>query len=348
MEVFDTTIIGGGPAGLYSAFYAGLRAMNVQLIEAQTYLGGKLNLYSEKIIWDIGGIPPMPAGQVITHLIDQAKTFNPVIRTGETINGIKKTADGNFQLETSKGRTYLSKTLLLAMGNGILDPIPDPFFTNEGERLDNVHVSLTDFERMKDKRVMISGGGNSAVDWANALAPIAKEVILVYRREHLKGHEAEVEKVLSGPVTCKLQSDLISKTLTPDEAGIAAITVRDAKTGQEESVSVDEVIVCHGFNRKNDLFEQNEIGLTVFEEYFVEATSEAKTAIPGLFVLGDAAKYPGKVRLIAGAFQDAVNAVNAAKTYTDPLANAKGTVSTYDDKLKQKVSSVWENYTSEQ
>ncbi|OJF93909.1 NAD(P)/FAD-dependent oxidoreductase [Alkalibacterium sp. 20] len=348
MEVYDVTIIGGGPAGLYSAFYSGLRAMKVQLIEAQPYLGGKLNLYSEKIVWDVGGIPPMPAGQVIQHLIDQAKTFQPTIRTGEKIDGITKETDGNFQIHTTKGSTYLTKTLLLAMGNGILDPIPTPFFTNNGELLNNVHVSVTDFEAMKHKRVFISGGGNSAIDWANTLAPIAKEVILVYRQEEFKGHEAEVERVLSGPVTCILQADLISKKLTPNGSSIETITLQDKETNREETLSVDEVIVCHGFNRKNELFEQNDVGLEVYDDYYVKASPQTETAIPGVFALGDAAKYPGKVHLIAGAFHDAVNAVNAAKTYIDQQANAMGTVSTYADKLKPKVATVWEQYATEQ
>ncbi|MDZ7835655.1 MAG: NAD(P)/FAD-dependent oxidoreductase [Alkalibacterium sp.] len=268
------------------------------------------------------------------------------MRTGEKVNGIKKDADGHFLISTTADHTYLSKTLLLAMGNGILDPKPTPFFTNEGELLENVHVSITEFEEMKGRRILISGGGNSAVDWANAFAPIAEEVILVYRKEHLKGHEAEVEKVLCGPVTCRLQADLIAKTFDASGTRIDSVTIRDQKTGEEETLSVDDVIVCHGFNRENELFDQNEVGLEVFDEYYVEATPQTETAVPGLFVLGDAAKYPGKVHLIAGAFHDAVNAVNEAKTYIDPQANRMGTVSTYDDKLKPKVSTAWEQYTS--
>lgn len=347
MEVYDVTIIGGGPAGLYSSFYSGLRAMNVQIIEAQLYLGGKLNLYSEKIVWDVGGVPPMPAGQFIQHLVNQAKTFQPTIRIGEKVTSLKKRADGNFQLETTKGKTYLTKTILLAMGNGTLDPSPTPFFTNKGETLKNVQIAVTDFEALKQKRVFISGGGQSAIDWANTLAPIAKEVTLVYRREAFKAHESEIERVTSGLVKCKLQADLVDKKLSADGKIIEAITIRNKETAEEEMILVDEVIVCHGFNQKNELFEQNDVGLEVFNEYYVETTPQTKTAIPGIFALGDAASYSGKVHLIAGTFHDAINAVNAAKLYIDPKADAIGTVSTYADKLKPKVAKIWEQYTTE-
>ena len=344
MEIYDVTIIGGGPAGIYSSFYSGLRAMNVQLIEAQPYLGGKLNLYSEKIVWDVGGIPPMPAGQFIEQLIDQAKTFNPTIRTNERIDGIKKTADGNFQLHTTKEKTYLTKTLLLAMGNGTLNPIPSPFFTDNGELLKNVHLSVRDFEAMKQKRIFISGGGQSAIDWANTLAPIAKEVILVYRQEEFKAHESEIDKICSGPVKYRLQADLIEKKITPDGSKIEEITIFNKETKKAETFTVDEVIVCHGFNQKNQLFEQNDIGLKVFDNYYVKTTPKTETDISGVFALGDAANYSGKVHLIAGTFQDAINAVNAAKTYIDPKANAIGMVSTYSDKLRPKVAKVWDQY----
>ncbi|SEL06778.1 thioredoxin reductase (NADPH) [Carnobacterium iners] len=347
MEVYDVTIIGGGPAGLYSSFYSGLREMKVQIIEAQPYLGGKLNLYSEKIVWDAGGIPPMPAGQFIQHLINQAKTFQPTIRTGEKVNGIKKKVDGNFQLQTTKGKTYLTKTLLLAVGNGILDPTPTPFFTNEGRQLKNVQIAVIDFEAMKQKRVFISGGGQSAIDWAKTLAPIAKEVILVYRREAFKGHESEIKRVTNGPVRCIVKADLVEKKLTPDGSTIEAVTILHKETDKEETILVDEVIVCHGFNQKNELFEQNDIGLEVFNDYYVQTTPQTKTVIPGVFALGDAASYTGKVHLIAGAFHDAINAVNAAKLYIDPKADAIGTVSTYADNLKSKVATVWKQYATE-
>ncbi|WP_414839306.1 NAD(P)/FAD-dependent oxidoreductase [Carnobacterium sp. TMP28] len=179
------------------------------------------------------------------------------------------------------------------------------------------------------------------------MAPIAKEVILVYRKEAFKGHESEIKRAMNGPVRCIVKADLMDKKITPDGSKIEAITIFHKEIDKEETILVDEVIVCHGFNQKNDLFEQNDVGLEVFNEYYIETTPQTKTAIHGVFALGDAASYTEKVHLIAGAFHDAINAVNAAKLYIDPKADAIGTVSTYADKLKPKVATVWKQYATE-
>lgn len=122
-EVFDVTIIGGGPAGLFSAFYSGLREMKTKIIEFQPYLGGKVHVYPEKMIWDIGGLQPVPGAQLIEQMVNQGLTFQPEVVLGEKVTSISKDEQGYFVLHTASEKKHYSKTVILAIGGGILKPI---------------------------------------------------------------------------------------------------------------------------------------------------------------------------------------------------------------------------------
>lgn len=121
-EIFDVTIIGGGPAGLYSAFYSGLRGMKTKVIEYQPQLGGKLHVYPEKMIWDVGGHKPLPSAELIEQLIEQGLTFDPTVVLGEKVETISQDADLLFKLTTTRGEEHFSKTVIVAVGSGILNP----------------------------------------------------------------------------------------------------------------------------------------------------------------------------------------------------------------------------------
>lgn len=176
-QLFDVTIIGGGPAGLYSAFYSGLREMKTKIIEFQPFLGGKVHVYPEKMIWDVGGLTPVAGEKLIEQMIQQGLTFQPELVVGEKVTSIQKDDSGHFVIQTSTGEQHLSKTVILAVGGGILKPTKLEIEGAERFEVSNLHYTVKSLARFKGKTVLISGGGNAAIDWANELEPIAKKSI---------------------------------------------------------------------------------------------------------------------------------------------------------------------------
>lgn len=174
-ELFDVTVIGGGPAGLYSAFYSGLREMKTKIIEFQPQLGGKIHVYPEKMIWDVGGLLPVTGDKLIEQLVQQGLTFQPEVVLNTKVESIIRNKDGTFTLKANDGKEHFSKTVIVATGSGILKPQKLSIEGAERFEVSNLNYTVKSLKRFKDKTIIISGGGNSAVDWANELEPIAKK-----------------------------------------------------------------------------------------------------------------------------------------------------------------------------
>src|SRR5690625_642386 len=158
-DLFDVTIIGGGPAGLYSTFYSGLREMKTKLIEYQPSLGGKINVYPEKLIWDVGGVPPISGKMLMEQLIDQAVGFTPTVVLNEKVEAIYRNDDGIFECLSTSGKRHFSKTVLVAVGGGILNPKRLDIKNAEQFETVNLHYSVSSLRKFKEKTVLISGGG---------------------------------------------------------------------------------------------------------------------------------------------------------------------------------------------
>ncbi|MFD1173089.1 NAD(P)/FAD-dependent oxidoreductase [Oceanobacillus picturae] len=330
--MYDVTIIGTGPAGLYSAFYSGLRGMKTKLIDSQAVLGGKIHAYPEKMIWDVGGTPPLLGEQLISQLSEQAVLFDPTVVLNTKVEGISQ-QDGGFLLSTGKGESHTSKTVILATGSGILTPKKVGLAGEEKFIKTNLHYTVKSLARFKDKVVLISGGGNSAVDWANTLEPIAKKVYVTYRKDHLTGHEAEIERLLNSSVEVIYQSVITGLNGTDY---IESVTLNGA-----EQLPVEEVIINHGYDSQNDLLKQSEVDIRMHPEYGIQGTSMAETSVPGIFAAGDAINYDGKVILIASAFHDAANAVNRAKQFIEPTAVKTAMVSSHHESFKTKNKKIY-------
>ncbi|MEK0314466.1 NAD(P)/FAD-dependent oxidoreductase [Cohnella sp. 56] len=335
-NVFDVTIIGGGPAGLYSAFYSGLREMKTKLIEYQPVLGGKVNVYPEKMIWDVGGLTPVTGEQLIQQLIQQGLTFNPEVVLGEKITSITRQGDDIFVLQAASGSLHYSKTVILAVGGGILKPTKLDIEGADRFEVSNLHYTVKSLSRFKGKTVLISGGGNTAIDWANELEPIAEKVYLTYRKETLKGHEAEVTKLNSGSVVCLLNTAIDKLVAAPDHESIRSVMLRSIEDGSTVELPVDEVIINHGYERDSDLLDKSDIAVRMRPDWGIDGTPMSETSVPGLYAAGDILAHDGKLHLIAGAFQDAANAVNKAKQFIAPEANAYGMVSSHNDVFAQR------------
>ncbi|WP_058308648.1 NAD(P)/FAD-dependent oxidoreductase [Gracilibacillus massiliensis] len=332
MNIFEVTIIGGGPAGLYSSFYSGLREMKTKIIEFQPKLGGKIHVYPEKMIWDVGGLLPVTGAQLIDQLVEQGKTFKPTVVLNEKVESITKRADGIFELTGSSGEIHYSKTVIIATGSGILQPQKLEIAGSERFELTNLHYTVQSFQKFKDKVVVISGGRDAAIDMANELEPIAKKVYLTYRRDQLQGHEAAITQLTNSSVEIFFQTMISKLHAQNDKTRIDQVELTNTVTGETTSVQIDEVLINHGFDRDASLLENSDLPIDLIDDFYIPGDSN----VPGLYAAGDKVKYDGKVHLILGAFNDAAKAVNSAKKYLNPDAREVAMVSSHNDMFKEK------------
>jgi len=335
-EVFDITIIGGGPAGLYSAFYSGLREMKTKLIEYQPQLGGKIQVYPEKMIWDVGGQAPIQGAKLIEQLVAQGLTFKPEVVLNEKIEAIGKNEEGLFELTGSSGERHLSKTVIVAVGGGILNPQKLEIEGAERFEVSNLNYTVKSLSRFKGKTVLISGGGNSAIDWANELEPIAEQVYVTYRKNELAGHEAQVKQLMNSSAHCLLNTTITKLIASDGRDAIEWVELTNQETREAALLPVDEVIINHGYERDATLLEQSDLDIEIADGYYIAGSANSESSVPGLFAAGDILQHAGKLNLIAGTFQDAANAVNKAKQFIQPGANGVAMVSSHNDIFKQR------------
>lgn len=314
VEVFDITLIGGGPTGLFGVFYAGMRHAKTKIIESLPELGGQLTaLYPEKYIFDVGGFPRVLAKDLIKNQKEQAFNANPdcTVCLEERVVDLKKLEDGTFELETNKGKHY-SKAVIITAGIGAFEPnrLPNPDAQQyEGKGL-LYHVPKV--EQFKDKQVLVVGGGDSAVDYALMLEPVVKQVTLIHRRDGFRAHDASVNQLFNSKVNVKLFYEL--RTIHGED-WVRGATIFHNKTQEEERLELDNIIVGTGF--KAALGPIKEWGFELKGNQIV-VNSKCETSIEGLYAAGDICWYPGKLRLIATGYGEVATAVNNAKAYIDP------------------------------
>lgn len=312
--IFDITIIGGGPVGLFTAFYAGMRQMSVKIIESLPQLGGQLSaLYPEKFIYDIAGFPKVRAQELIDNLQKQMEQFSPEICLNQSVETIEKQPDGIFKL-TTNSEQHFTKTIIITAGNGAFQPKKLPILSKREKEPTNVHYFIKDLNQFKDRRVVVFGGGDSAVDWSLMLEPIAKEVTIVHRRDAFRAHESSVENLKNSKV--RILTPFVPVELEGDEQ-IQKVVLEEVKGEQKMTLDVDDVIVNYGF--ASSLGPIKDWGLTI-EKNAIVVNQKMETNIEGIFAAGDICTYDGKLKLIACGFGEAPVAVSSAKFYIDPTA----------------------------
>ncbi|HTR81001.1 MAG TPA: NAD(P)/FAD-dependent oxidoreductase [Bacteroidota bacterium] len=318
MEIFDITIIGGGPVGLFASFYAGLRHMRTKIIDALPELGGQLTaLYPEKYIYDVAGFPKVMAKELAKNLIEQALHHDPTICLNSKVESlIPHEIDGQkvLRLTTHKGEEHLTKALLLTVGIGAFVPrrLELPGIENFEGRY--VHYFVRDKKIFKDKELLIVGGGDSAVDWALNLQDTAKHITLIHRRDEFRAHEDSVKKLMASPVDVKLWFEVES---VEGNSSIEKVVVRNNRTSDTEVLNVDQMLLNLGFVAS--LGPLRDWGLEI-EKGDIKVSTKMETNIPGIYAAGDIATFPGKLKLIATGFGEAAIAVNNIKSYIDPKA----------------------------
>jgi len=335
-DIYDVTIIGGGPAGLYSSFYSGLRGLKTKIIESQSQLGGKIHFYLEKIIWDAGGHTPITGQQLIENLVKQGLTFNPTVVLNEKVETIHRDSNGLFNLISHTGQTHISRTVIIAIGSGIIKPQKLKVEGAERYEVTNLHYTVKSLNQFKDKTVLISGGGNTAIDWANELIPIAKKVYITYRKEEFKGHESQVSNLLSSSATCLVNTEILNLISDSSRNYIEFVELKDVTTNEHFQIPVDEVIISHGYEIDASLVKNSPLNIKMVNDFYIHGNSKCETSVQGIYAAGDIIQYEGKLQLIVGTFQDAANAVNQAKSFLDPKANPTGMVSSHNEIFKEK------------
>ncbi|CAH0118347.1 Ferredoxin--NADP reductase [Paenibacillus sp. CECT 9249] len=313
-DIVDIVIIGGGPAGMFAAFYGGMRQASVKMIENMPQLGGQLSaLYPEKYIYDVAGFPKITAQELVDNLKQQMALFDPQICLDERVLNVAKKDERLFEITTNKG-VHQAKAVIITAGVGAFEPrrleLPEAAsFENK-----NLHYFVNDLGQFSGQNVLISGGGDSAVDWALMLEPIAKQVTLVHRRDKFRAHEHSVERLMASKVNVVTFAEI---TALHGGDRIEKVTLADMKTKQTQQIDADAVIVNFGF--VSSLGPIAEWGLQI-ENNSIVVDSRMATNIPGIFAAGDITTYPGKLKLIAVGFGEAPTAVNNAKVYIDPNA----------------------------
>lgn len=312
--VTDIAIIGGGPAGLFATFYAGMRQASVKLIESMPQLGGQLSaLYPEKYIYDVAGFPKVTAQELVNNLIEQANQFNPEYCLDEKVLQVNKKEERLFEIVTQK-QVHLARSVIITAGCGAFEPRKLGVPGSERFEATNLYYFVKDKQAFAGKNVLIAGGGDSAVDWALMLEPIAKSVTLIHRRDKFRAHEHSVEQLYKSSVRVITPREV--ETLHGEDK-IEKVTIFDKKSGAREEIETDAVIVSFGF--VSSLGPIKEWGLEI-ENGAIRVNSRMESNIPGIYAAGDIATYPGKVKLIAVGFGEAPTAVNNAKQYIDPEA----------------------------
>lgn len=314
-DLYDITIIGGGPVGQYAAYYAGLRQMRTKVIDSLPELGGQLTaLYPEKLIYDVAGFPKIYARDLVNNLTEQMMQYNPRVLLDTKISTLEATPD-LIVLTTDRGELHYTKSIVITAGVGAFAPRKPNIDNLERFEGKGVLYSVRNKAALAGKKLMIAGGGDSAFDWAINLADTAAGITLVHRSDRFRAHEDSVVKVLEGGF-CKIKTFHELKSIHGN-GRLTGVTTVDNRTREETLHEVDELLITMGF--VSDLGPIKNWGLTIQGNSIV-VNSRMETAVPRVFAAGDIVTYPGKLKLIATGFGDAATAVNHAKAIIDPSA----------------------------
>ncbi|MEY8445842.1 NAD(P)/FAD-dependent oxidoreductase [Enterococcus ratti] len=312
MEIYDITIIGAGPVGMFAAFYAGMRQAKTKIIDSLPQLGGQLAaLYPEKYIYDIPGFPAIKANELVTNLEKQLTAFNHSFHLNEEVLSIAK-EENLIEITTNKD-THYSKAVILTLGNGSFQP--RKLKLSEATTFENhgLDYFVNNLMKYAGKKVAIAGGGDSAIDWALTLESIASEVYLIHRRTEFRGHEHSVNLLKNSSVNL-LTPYLIDK-LSGENGELSNIRLKMVKSDETIHLMVDSLIVNYGFTSTLD--QLSSWGLESSRNAIV-VNSDMSTSMPGVYAAGDICSYKGKVKLIATGFGEAPTAVNNALHFINP------------------------------
>ena len=331
----DAVIIGAGPVGLFAVFELGLVDIKAHVIDILDKPGGQCaELYPEKPIYDIPALPIVTGQELTERLMEQIKPFGAELHLGERIDSLERTADDRFLLRTDAGTEFLCKIVVIAAGGGSFTPKRPPLAGIEAFEGSSVLYSVRRMEALKDKRVLIVGGGDSALDWTLSLQPLAKSLTLLHRRDDFRAAPHSVEKMRKLVETGDVRL-MIGQVTSLHGSGnqLEAATV-NTKNG-EEKIDVDVMLPFFGLTMK--LGPVADWGLQLNENLIPVDTEKFETSEKGIFAVGDINTYPGKLKLILSGFHEVALMAQQAHKYVYPGKKLLFQYTTSSSSLQKKL-----------
>lgn len=319
MITTDIAIVGAGPVALFAIFEAGLLKMRCHLIDYLPQVGGQLSeIYPKKPIYDIPGFPSVLAQDLIDNLVKQAEPFNPGYTLGERIESLEKRGECDFVLTTNMGTQIQAKVVVIAGGLGCFEPRkPEVSGLEKFENGKGVSYMVLDPEKYRGKKVMLAGGGDSALDWTIFLSDLCSELTLVHRSESFRGAPDSVNKVMKladeGKIRLLLNSNL--SQINGDDV-LKSVGVINTKTNEEQVIEVDNLIPLFGLSPKLGPIEH--WGLNLDKNAIEVNVDDYSTNIPGVYAIGDINTYTNKLKLILCGFHEAALMSHSAYKYMNP------------------------------
>ena len=314
----DVLIIGAGPCGLFAVFELGLLEMKCHLVDILDKIGGQCaELYPEKPIYDIPGVPFITAHGLVDALMLQIKPFAPVFHLQEMVETIEKVGDPLFRITTDLGKVFEAKVVLVAAGGGSFQPKRPPIPGIEAYEDKSVHYSVRKMEAFRDKRLLIVGGGDSALDWTLNLAPIASHLTLLHRRDQFRAAPDSVNKMMALVGEGKIDFVLGQVSALEGAGGQIAKAIVKRNDGSDFHIACDALLPFFGLTMK--LGPVADWGIELKDGGLIPVDTAAfETSVPGIFAIGDINWYPGKLKLILSGFHEAALAAQKAHRYVYP------------------------------
>ncbi|MDX2289657.1 MAG: NAD(P)/FAD-dependent oxidoreductase [Hyphomicrobiaceae bacterium] len=331
----DIVIIGGGPVGLFAVFELGLLDIRAHVVDILDKPGGQCaELYPEKPIYDIPGLPVVTGQELTDRLLEQIKPFAPVFHFGERIDALTPTSDGRFLLRTDRDTAFLAKVVVIAAGGGSFTPKRPPLEGIEAFEGTSVFYSVRRMEDFRDHDVLIVGGGDSALDWTLNLQPIARSLTLLHRRDDFRAAPHSVEK-MRGLVAEGAMQLMIGQVTSLQGSGgqLAGVSVKTSSAVHD--LTVTRLLPFFGLTMK--LGPVADWGLNLEENLIPVDTEKFETSTPGIFAIGDINTYPGKLKLILSGFHEAALMAQKAHRLIYPEKKLMFQYTTSSSSLQKKL-----------
>jgi thioredoxin reductase (NADPH) len=332
----DVAIIGAGPIGLFAVFELGLLDLKAHLVDILDRPGGQCTeLYPEKPIYDIPGLPVVTGQELTDRLMEQVKPFQPVFHFSQMASALAKLPDGRWSLSTDAGTDIVAPVVVVAAGGGSFVPKRPPIAGIEAYEGKSVFYAVRKMEAFRGKNILIAGGGDSALDWTINLAPIASKLTLVHHRDGFRAAQHSVNKMRELAAHGKINFEIASvKALHGENGQLRAVTLSNPEKKEWEH-ACDAFIPFFGLTIK--LGPIAEFGLNLTENLIAVDTATFQSATPGVFAIGDINSYPGKLKLILSGFHEAALMAQAAFHICRPNEKLRFQYTTSSSSLQKKL-----------
>ncbi len=332
----DAIIIGAGPVGLFQVFELGLNDIKAHVVDILDKPGGQCaELYPEKPIYDIPAIPVCTGQELTDRLLEQIKPFNPVFHFGQMVEELETLADGRFRIRTDVGQKITGKILIIAAGGGSFVPKKPPIKGIEPFEGKSVFYAVRQRDRFAGRNLIIAGGGDSALDWAVNLQPIAKHITLIHRRDDFRAAPDTVAKMRALVAEKKMTLEIAQITGLEGDNGLLANVLCSSEVRGNFTVSADDFLAFYGLTMK--LGPVANFGLNLHENMIPVSTATFETATPRIFAVGDINTYPGKLKLILSGFHEAALVAKKAFEYVHPERKYRFQYTTSSSDLQNKL-----------